>query len=493
MLRKVFAFFTHADASDDGFSSTHRPGTLDHSIDWIRGQLREIEKLTSVLCVSLILAILLYTAAVGVREGKIFSVLMVVGMSGLAAVWGLVSGGALGFLFGIPKLPRQLEDGEGGKPPERAIGERRSVAKAYIRSNSNLEEISDWLTKIIVGLGLIHLSAIPAYLGNYRGWLKRSVESAGVTDPMGFSWFLLVVTLAAALIGFLFFYVQARTRMAVLLRETEFLGGRDPTPSEMQRAIEGAQVVTAQGGSLEEAVKSPAFKPGRDILSAQPIEGDAVVLAQMPQPSDSADRWGAWAAANARAGDLQKAAFGWYTAVERSGADRGKRAQLHEKYAEVLQALERNSEALAHYAKAREFGADEYSILVRELLVALYVPPPEGFTRALDVSDQLLARHADRVKDNPWIKVWRLAAYGQKHRWYLARGERKEADEAAQAAKQLIRELLAECPDPQSAIRSFLRQLIDPVTFHGDLTEDDLVSFRQIPEIYNLITKGSPN
>jgi tetratricopeptide (TPR) repeat protein len=411
-------------------------------------------------------------------------------MSGLVAVWGLVSGGALGFLFGVPKLPRSFEGGEDVKPE--AARRSEIVAKAYIRSNSNLEEISDWLTKIIVGLGLIHLTAIPSYVGMYRAWLKQTIQSGGGKDPMGLSWFLVLVTLSAAFIGFLFFYVQARTRMAVLLRETEVLGDRAPTTLEIQRAITEQQMTTSAGQPLEEASRLPSFKPSRDIVAARPVEGDAAVLAQMPQPTDSAERWGAWAAASARAGNLENAAYGWRVATERSaGSDNATRAQMHERYAEVLQALERNAEALAHYERAIQLGADEYSILLRELLVALYIPPPEGFRKALDISERLLRAHADSARFNPWIKVWRLAAFGQKHRWHTGRGEAREASAAEESARQLIKELLTEVPDPDSEIRVFLRQMIDPGIFQGDPEEDDLVSLRSAPDIYKLITTGN--
>jgi hypothetical protein len=64
MFRNLFTVFTRVDPNDDGFSSQHTPGTLRHTIDWIRGQLREIEKLTSVLSVSLILTLITYAVAV---------------------------------------------------------------------------------------------------------------------------------------------------------------------------------------------------------------------------------------------------------------------------------------------------------------------------------------------------------------------------------------------------------------------------------------------
>ena len=50
-------------------------------------------------------------------------------------------GGLIGFLFGIPKINTEYS---------------KNKEKEYL-ANTSLEEISDWLTKIIIGLGLTQL------------------------------------------------------------------------------------------------------------------------------------------------------------------------------------------------------------------------------------------------------------------------------------------------------------------------------------------------
>jgi hypothetical protein len=82
----------------------------------------------------------------------------------------LVSGMAVGFLFGIPRV----DQGSTGKPVQVSESARVGDKTASVsgtagveysqRVNTNLEEISDWLTKIIVGLGLVELRQIPGYL-----------------------------------------------------------------------------------------------------------------------------------------------------------------------------------------------------------------------------------------------------------------------------------------------------------------------------------------
>jgi tetratricopeptide (TPR) repeat protein len=69
-----------------------------------------------------------------------------------------ISGFFLGILFGIPK--RQNID-----------------SKADYSLNNNLADISDWLTKIIIGLGLIELKKIPGYLSAAGDYVMNAIDS----------------------------------------------------------------------------------------------------------------------------------------------------------------------------------------------------------------------------------------------------------------------------------------------------------------------------
>lgn len=82
----------------------------------------------------------------------------------------LAGGGAVGFLFGIPRVtvakgdtaatapPAQAGVSDAGAPPPGA--KTGGGSGGGLRANTNLEEVSDWLTKIIVGLGLVHLTEL---------------------------------------------------------------------------------------------------------------------------------------------------------------------------------------------------------------------------------------------------------------------------------------------------------------------------------------------
>lgn len=100
--------------------------------------LRFWELLSIVGFVGAMVAIAIYTWPNPVT----FGILALVG----AAAW--LSGGVLGFLFGVPRL--------------RTAVDASTHAGAGFAPNTNLEQISDWLTKIIVGATLVQLRPLVA-------------------------------------------------------------------------------------------------------------------------------------------------------------------------------------------------------------------------------------------------------------------------------------------------------------------------------------------
>lgn len=92
-------------------------------------------------------------------------------LAGLAA---LVVGFFLGFLFGIPRV---VQDTDG--TPDVDSKPKHNYAQ---RVNTNLEQISDWLTKIIVGVGLVEMKDAPAFMWKVAGQMSRSFSKDGQVD-----------------------------------------------------------------------------------------------------------------------------------------------------------------------------------------------------------------------------------------------------------------------------------------------------------------------
>lgn len=135
---------------------------------------------------------------------KTVSALSVFSTASMFALSSMLAGGLFGFLFGIPRTLQQQRDGvetSGGKQTE-------GKASAYA-PNTNLEQISDWLTKILVGAGLIQVTKLPRWLSNIANSLAPGFGGGDVGGV-----FALATILSYVLLGFLIGYLWTRLYFA---------------------------------------------------------------------------------------------------------------------------------------------------------------------------------------------------------------------------------------------------------------------------------------
>ena len=146
------------------------------------------EKLGWCICVSPLvipLAVLIYAAADHLNPGTNFGSVTAVGIAAGAAA--LMSGVFVGFLFGLPQTLAQA------KPT------------GLLTTNTSLDQITDWLTKILVGLGLVQLGKIS------HGVSKLSSSLApGLGGGPGAKSFGTALLIFGAADGFLLGYLWAR-------------------------------------------------------------------------------------------------------------------------------------------------------------------------------------------------------------------------------------------------------------------------------------------
>jgi hypothetical protein len=109
--------------------------------------------LVAVLLTIAVLALIgLFAASVPGQRVATFSVVVLTVAASFAV------GGLIGFLFGIP---RSLQEHSATVPA--ASGEASQQLSYAV--NTNLEQISDWLTKILVGIGLVEIARAPSVVG----------------------------------------------------------------------------------------------------------------------------------------------------------------------------------------------------------------------------------------------------------------------------------------------------------------------------------------
>lgn len=353
-------------------------------------------------------------------------------------------------------------------------------ARIY-RNNTNLEEISDWITKIIVGLGLVQATTIWEKVWSLAGKFNEGIQNAGGGDV------LFVLTVAAASIGgFLFFYLETRTRILLLLLDTEAASDHPEIARKFDKSSNAPITdlpVTATTGS----------RPSNRAIAAPEVASDRDVRSVPYSSLQTADQRAAWAAAQARAGNFPAATDAIRVAVQQKPKDPVLRVKLADIY--ILQQLWES--ALATLKEAEQISPNDNDILKRELYVSLYLEPPQSFRTALPIAEKLISN--PNTANDPAVWLWQAAALGQKFKYLYDAGESlssagqtESAESVRSKALQAVQAVVQLAPDPNSAPRIFLRRIFDPAREQSPLAENDLEVFKSDPEFDLAIYGGEP-
>jgi hypothetical protein len=187
-----------------------------------------------------------YAAQFGGRQ-----FLAVVGTCVAVSAAAAAGGGLLGFLFGIPKT-LQAET----VAPDGSMN---------YRVNTNLEQISDWLTKILVGVGLTQIHQIGEVAGDVVAAVAASFDAA---DPAAGRALVAGLLLYFLVAGFLGGYVWTRTVLARTFTRFDaevVLRRLDRTEERVTEAVEA---------STQAARDVAALAAVDDALSAAREPGD---------------------------------------------------------------------------------------------------------------------------------------------------------------------------------------------------------------------------
>jgi len=175
-----------------------------------------------------VLSVLLYALHSGGLSGWLTRLSVGVLLGGAA----LLVGGILGFLFGIP---RTLQQDDGGAPDGTNANINNNSRRIDYRANTNLEQISDWLTKILVGVGLTQIAEI-----------KQGLNALTLAAAQGFGEqphahvFTGALLAYFTVLGFLFGYLWTRLFMAGALRMAD-QAAIGELVQEVQRVTEKAE------------------------------------------------------------------------------------------------------------------------------------------------------------------------------------------------------------------------------------------------------------
>jgi tetratricopeptide (TPR) repeat protein len=332
----------------------------------------------------------------------------------------LAIGSLIGFLFGIPRVlqaeasgnPSQSNSTASPTGQARASTQERGVNRLGV--NTNLEQISDWLTKIFVGLGLVQLQRAPDHLSRAAAFISSGLAP----DSKFFAGGLL---LYFSVLGFLGFYLLTRLYFAAAFARAD----RESSGAFSRSDIQVIQSAPTPIAGEQRALTSEVKQAARRVVSR--------AVDELSSTSDTK----AWAKAQLTLGDYSKAIdvyaklvaqepdniilrLEYAAALFQKGDRAGAKNQLIEAYKRITSNKSRDD-------KERVYAALTYQ--------SLYEPPPNGFEEAIKYGEEYVRDAQNLQSGRIWVNL--ASAYGQRMAWILQHDPENELSKTDTRSKAL--------------------------------------------------------
>jgi hypothetical protein len=198
------------------------------------------------------------------------------------------AGAGLGFLFGLPRarVSDLTADGSADGPPVPA------KASTYYLTNSNLIKVSDWLTTIVIGLGLVNLGKLVPAVRSLSHALEAPLGSAPYSGAIG-----VAVLIVGLLSGFILDYLWTSIRVRELLEESERQSEehvpelRNRTLAEAREEVADKQLtlVVPPGTPEDSKVVEQTLPPGTAVPPGTGLTVTMLAPAPAPVARDDTD------------------------------------------------------------------------------------------------------------------------------------------------------------------------------------------------------------
>jgi len=360
----------------------------------------------------------------------------------LIYVTSTIIGGFPGFLFAIPRAAT-------------LAGTKEEMA-GY-KANTNLEQVSDWLTKALLGIGLVEVGQIRSGLDSAAHTLAPLLGGDAIPAAVPLA---IVLIASGLLIGFLFFYMATRTLMPLALT----LADRE------EQNLRKAEL--AAGGAGQALVQPDAGRrPSEDVQNA----ARDIRSLKLTDLKTTAQKFG-WARAQFWARDYIKAREGFLAVL----AEQPDHHEARRDLGWTLVFLGRPDDAVLAIGDAVRI-ADEagHANAVRDRIdqgwACLYLGNQVGFTRAIEILERVRRDVPDLMAD-PRLHTYLAAAYGQK---YKATQEPSDRAAALAAVRTAIRN-----DDSSGRWHKLIEGMRNPPPGSDD---DDLSAFRADPEFDSVL------
>ena len=378
-----------------------------------------------------------------------------------ALLWSLACfsvGAIVGFLFGIPRVLQQDGATATVLTPAGAAAASPAVASAYsLRVNTNLEQISDWLTKIFVGLGLVQLQRVPDHLNRASTFVAYGLGS-------GSKFFAGALIVYFSILGFLGFYLITRLYIAGAFGRADQQASQKLEDRIKVENIEVGPESEPLTDTDRKAALNWASEKRNEVLTTEELAVRAKALLSLRKYAQAAELYKELLKA---APDDVRLRYEYSLTLFYLGNEEEAYKQLLEVYQRIGSVTD------------RVFKRNIYRSLTFQ---ALYQPPPRGFEDAIRFGEEYTS---DPQNDpNPGIWTNLAAAYGQRTAWL----KQHAPDDASQIEQTRERALAASQHAVQFGER--WKQRIQELMVKGypnkDPRDNDLETFEDDKEFRNL-------
>lgn len=327
------------------------------------------------------------------------------------------TGALLGFLFGIPRA-------------RQATGSDR----VDFTPNTNLEEISDWLTKIIVGLGLANLTQVRALLVQAANRLAPALQPLAGDLALGLTLGLFTYF---GVTGFLGGYALTRLFLAPALITT------DRRLRDLEQLADVPVQVPLDGGT-------------DTVLSAEPgLNARAALASAATRPSTDRPRdLRGWAKAQLAVDATEEAVDALSELVQREPRN----ATYQYEYGVALTRQRRRGDAIAAFQRALSGPTPPADVLTGavegQMHNRLYLQGPEGAEAVLALGRQYLNQPGFPPRAR--VHMYVACAHGQLHARAVGSGDRESAAHHRDGALEAVRTALALDPGLGGLMRRFV-------------------------------------
>jgi len=211
------------------------------------------------------------------------------GIGGMVFLAAFAVGAVLGFLFAVPRVLSEnaaapAADDHPQDPAEDEPASESSISRRVrgrlLGSNTNLERISDWLTTMLVGVGLSQIGSVPRGLTEFSAFLEREcppglregercLSTLPMVGPM--------ILIFGLVLGFLFLYLFTRLVIVTLLNDVERVidGSTDLGQVKIEDS-DARQATVDAARSLDGANENPTLRAVTE--SGAPSVGESLAV-----------------------------------------------------------------------------------------------------------------------------------------------------------------------------------------------------------------------